>query len=80
MSSRAAADAAAECRAVCQEVDTAVEVAEAGRKPLVSQAMRGVVAVKQYNPRFEQDFALGRNYDPDKVRAEERKWKRRVSS
>lgn len=46
--------------------------------PLVSQALRGVVKVKQYNPRFEDGFVLGRDYDPDKVRAEERKWKRRV--
>eukprot|EP00798_Chlamydomonas_sp_ICE-L_P032118 gene32118-16637_t len=57
------------------------------RKPLVSQAMttresRGLVtaAHKEFNPRFEEDFAPNRDYDPDRVKAETRKLKKQMRS
>jgi hypothetical protein len=44
------------------------------------QASRSRAApVREYNPVFEEaGFSLGRDYDPDRVRAEQRKLKRQL--
>lgn len=34
------------------------------RKPL--QKEKVIKEVKQFNPRFEEEFAAGKNYDPDR--------------
>lgn len=46
------------------------------RQPLVNPAMKGIRQQKLFNPRFEVDFDKGRDYDPDRERAEQRKDKR----
>ena len=33
---------------------------------------------KQYNPKFEESFVKGKDYDPDRQRAEERRLKKMV--
>ncbi|KXZ52129.1 hypothetical protein GPECTOR_10g758 [Gonium pectorale] len=55
----------------------------AARRPLVNPSRARSVAgalpaaaVREFNPRFEEGFALGRDYDPDRQRAEERRLKR----
>lgn len=68
-----------ECGQVVEAVRKVSALAEASRKPLTSVGMKKVVKSKLFNPRFEEDFVAGRDYDVDKVRAEERKWKRKVS-
>eukprot|EP00898_Chlorokybus_atmophyticus_P003514 jgi/Chlat1/4163/Chrsp27S04265 len=47
------------------------------RRPLTMRARRAT-PVKQFNPRFEEDFALGKDYDPDRERAEMKKLRKRV--
>ena len=51
------------------EAATAKAIAE--RRPLqrrgaASAALARAPVVKMYNPRFEEDFAAGRDYDPDR--------------
>ena len=47
------------------------------RKPL--RLLRSLPApIRQYNPRFEDDFEIGRDYDPDRERAATRKLRRQV--
>lgn len=57
----------------------------ASRRPLVHAArahagtLAGVIPsaqVRQFNPRFEEGFSTGRDYDPDRQRAEQRRLKR----
>ena len=36
--------------------------------------------MKTFNPRFEDDFAKGRDYDPDREKADERRLKKEVIS
>jgi hypothetical protein len=37
-----------------------------------------VAAPKEYNPRYEDDFVAGRDYDPDRQRANVRKMQRQM--
>ena len=52
-------------------LEAATAAAVAVRRPLqrrgaASAALSRAPAVKMYNPRFEEDFATGRDYDPDR--------------
>jgi hypothetical protein len=40
----------------------------AARRPLVRKADKAA-AVKLYNPRFEDDYVAGKDFDPDRCRA-----------
>lgn len=50
----------------------------ASRKKLRRKPGVDAPEIKQYNPRFEEDFTAGKDYDPDRSRAEERRLKREV--
>ncbi|CAL8463440.1 g2974 [Coccomyxa elongata] len=52
--------------------------ASASRRPLVRRGATKNPEVKLFNPRFEEDFVAGKNYDPDRERAEQKKLKRQV--
>lgn len=55
----AAADGAAGVEAKCR-------ACLAARKPLVRHSITQQPAIKQYTPRFEEDFARNKDYDPDR--------------
>lgn len=46
------------------------------RVPVTISAMNSAPQVKQYNPKFEESFVKGKDYDPDRQRAEERRLKK----
>jgi len=46
------------------------------RTPVAIAALNNAPSAKQYNPRFEDSFVKGKDYDPDRQRAEERRLKR----
>lgn len=46
------------------------------RKPLVQSSRLRAPPAREFNPRFEEDFAKGHDYDPDRERAEGRKLKK----
>lgn len=63
---------------VLQEIQRKSEEISSHRVPMVTQAMIKAPSVKQYNPRFEDSFVKGKDYDPDRVRAEERRLKKQI--
>ena len=46
------------------------------RAPVTISAMNAAPQVKQYTPKFEESFVKGKDYDPDRQRAEERRLKK----
>lgn len=59
------------------EMSDKVKEVASTRKPL--RLLRSLPApIRQYNPRFEDDFEVGRDYDPDRERAATRKLRRQV--
>ena len=54
-----AADVAADVEAKCR-------ACLAARKPLVRHSVTQQPSIKQYTPRFEEDFARNKDYDPDR--------------
>ena len=48
------------------------------RAPVYIAAMNNAPQAKQYNPKFEESFVKGKDYDPDRQRAEERRLKKMV--
>ncbi len=61
-------------------LSTASAAALARRVPLVQSRALAVPAVKEFNPRFEEEgYVKGKDYDPDRQRAEERKLKKLVN-
>ena len=67
---------------VYTKITAATEAAVSARRPMVGKATsltRGAPPVKEFNPRFEDGYTKGRDYDPDRERAEQRKLKRQVS-
>lgn len=57
--------------------DTSDEISRK-RKPVYLSSISKAPAVKQYNPRFEESYVRGKDYDPDRERAEERRLKRQI--
>lgn len=51
---------------VVQAVDSGTADVLATRRPLVRKGTSKAAEVKLYNPRFEEDFAAGKDYDPDR--------------
>jgi len=47
------------------------------RQPL-RMRMKKPVPIKQFNPRFEENFVHGKNYDPDRERAQRKKLERQI--
>merc|ERR1712224_1118785 len=59
-------------------METEISNAKAHRAahPLGNAFKEPVKAVKQFNPRFEEDFVVGKDYDIDRDRAERKKLER----
>lgn len=47
-------------------MDSSIEGTLATRRALVRKATSKAAEVKLFNPRFEEDFAAGKDYDPDR--------------
>ena len=47
-----------------ESISRAIHTAQTGRKRL--QKVKVQKEVKQYNPRFEEGFVTGKDYDPDR--------------
>lgn len=54
------------CRSTLAALDAAAASAASSRRPLYNMALLKVAEKKQYNPRFEEDFVSGKDYDPDR--------------
>ena len=54
------------CRATLAALDAAAASAASSRRPLYNVALLKVAEKRQYNPRFEEDFVSGKDYDPDR--------------
>ncbi|KAK9815549.1 hypothetical protein WJX72_005610 [[Myrmecia] bisecta] len=63
---------------VLRSLTAARESAVAARRPLVKHAHKRP-DFKLFNPRFEEDFATGKDYDPDRDRADTKRLKREIS-
>jgi len=61
-----------------EQIRSKAEARQNSRKPLFSSGISRPPVVKQFNPRFEDDFVKGKDYDPDRERAEERKLKKQI--
>ena len=60
------------------EIEGAVAHAQSSRKPLRNASLAAVPEKKQYNPRYEDNYATGKDYDPDRERSERRKLQREL--
>eukprot|EP00793_Prasinoderma_coloniale_P004214 PRCOL_00006390-RA len=66
--------------ACAQRVQHVMDSCVAGRVPLRMFADRKAVrSIKQFTPRFEEDFNPLQNYDPDRERADAKKMKRQIA-
>lgn len=54
------------CRTTLAALDSAASSAASSRRPLYNVALLKVAEKRQYNPRFEEDFVSGKDYDPDR--------------
>lgn len=63
---------------VLKEIHQKSEEISSHRSPMIMEIMTKAPSVKQYNPRFEDSFVKGKDYDPDRVRAEERRLKKQI--
>jgi len=68
----------AQAQALRADLAAASEAAVTRRRPAVCAAMSAAKPQKLFNPRYEVDFDKGRDYDPDRERAEERRERRAV--
>ncbi|CAG9463215.1 unnamed protein product [Pedinophyceae sp. YPF-701] len=70
------AEAAADTATAVREV---MEKARASRRPVVQRFRETRAAKATYNPQFEDDFAKGKDYDPDVARAQARRAKKALA-
>ncbi|GBG69440.1 hypothetical protein CBR_g4135 [Chara braunii] len=63
--------------AVEADIAQAAEYQITCRRPLRLH-LKKPVPIKQFNPRFEENFVLGKDYDPDRERAERKKLERNL--
>lgn len=54
------------CAATLAQLDAAAAAVVAHRHPLVNTSLLKLPEARQYNPRFEEDFATNKDYDPDR--------------
>eukprot|EP00252_Welwitschia_mirabilis_P014875 TRINITY_DN32930_c0_g1_i1.p1 TRINITY_DN32930_c0_g1~~TRINITY_DN32930_c0_g1_i1.p1 ORF type:complete len:905 (-),score=254.76 TRINITY_DN32930_c0_g1_i1:497-3211(-) len=62
---------------IAQLISEKVAEHEQLRQPLRVRVQKPV-PIKQYNPRFEENFVQGRDYDPDRERAQRKKLERQL--
>ncbi|KAL4639817.1 hypothetical protein ACB092_03G245500 [Castanea dentata] len=62
---------------VAQLIKTKVDEHHKLRRPLLMRKQKPV-PIKMLNPKFEENFVKGRDYDPDRERAEKRKLQKQV--
>lgn len=62
---------------VAQIIETKVNERHVLRKPLQMRRQK-LVPIRMFNPKFEENFVKGRDYDPDRERTERRKLKKRL--
>jgi len=65
-----------ECSVALSTVSTA---SVSQRRPLLHSSKVKPPTVKTFNPKFENEFAKGRDYDPDRAKVEERQLKKELS-
>jgi len=65
-------------KGLLEQIRSKSEEIQKSRNPLSSTGIARPPAIKQFNPRFEDDFVKGKDYDPDRERAEERKLKKQI--
>jgi len=63
---------------IAAKIDSAVTAIASHRRPLFNKTLAAVLEARQFNPRYEENFASGRNYDPDRDRAERKKLQREL--
>jgi nucleolar protein 14 len=63
-------------RSVLDELGQKSQRLSEDRVPVTVASMNNAPSSKQYNPRFEDSFVKGKDYDPDRQRAEERRLKK----
>lgn len=66
------------CLGVLEQLDSAADAARSRRRPLTIPALLRQEEAKQFNPRFEENYAAGKDYDPDRERAERRRLQRQL--
>lgn len=59
-------------------INEAISKTTSSRRPLFNQSLLMLKQVKQFNPRFEEDFVAKKDYDPDRERAERRRLQRQI--
>jgi len=60
------------------KLETITRAAISKRRPLINPSLSKAPEAKSFNPRFEDDFATGKDYDPDRERSERRKLQKMV--
>ncbi|KAL3699158.1 hypothetical protein R1sor_017180 [Riccia sorocarpa] len=60
-------------------IETKLAEHERLRQPLRMRVKKRI-PIKQFNPKFEENFMKGRNYDPDRERAEKKKLVKKIKS
>lgn len=60
------------------KLETITTAAMSKRRPLINPSVSKAPEAKTFNPRFEDDFATGKDYDPDRERSERRKLQKMV--
>ena len=63
---------------VLTKIASAVDVISSRRRPLFNKTLAAVPEARQFNPRYEDNFASGKDYDPDRERAERKKLQREL--
>jgi nucleolar protein 14 len=69
---------AAACAVALATAQAACAAAVERRGPLCIGSMVAIPAARQFNPRFEEGYAAGKDYDPDRTRAEQRRLQREL--
>ncbi|GAX76160.1 hypothetical protein CEUSTIGMA_g3604.t1 [Chlamydomonas eustigma] len=64
---------------VTERIQSLVRNNLASRAPLVRSSQLQNTVAREYNPRFEDGYTKGRDYDPDRERAEQKKIKKQLS-
>jgi nucleolar protein 14 len=63
---------------VLEKILTTMTSITSRRRPLFNKTLAAVPEARQFNPLYEENFASGKNYDPDRDRAERKKLQREL--